>query len=229
MAVVLVLTGWAVPVSAARVHAHVSGYGYPGDVSAFDLHVARTDLELDYEDSADDKTLRLRRVGIALFEPVSDSTRLGVRLGRIGFDQSGRPATAGRDPTGYFLELEFDGAWPADTRLRAALGANWRYASTDETEDDEEVEVDWQVIELRTALWLSLNPRLAVRLGASAIAVDGTERVSGVSRQTVDFEAAGTAGGFATLEYHRSDGDVIAARVRGGNPAGLYVSFEHRY
>lgn len=215
-------------VSAARVHAHVSGFGF-ADLNAFDLHIAATDLELDYDDSAADETLRLRRIGIGLFESLDESSRIGLRLGRLGFDQSGRAATEGRDPAGWFAELEFSGTWPARSRIRASLAANWRYSSVDETDDQGTVELDWQTVELRPALWLAVGPRIALRLGASAISVDGSERVRDGNRETVDFDAADSAGAFATLEYHRRDGDVVSARLRGGNPSGLYVAFEHRY
>lgn len=216
------------PAGAARVHARVSAVGFP-DVNAFDLHIEASDLEADYDDSDSDETLRLRRVGIGFFEALNENSRMGVRLGRVGFDQSGRPATEGRDPSGYFAELEFSGMWPATGRLRAALDAGWRYTSVDETDDLGTVELDWQTLELRPAVWLAVSPRLVVLAGASAISVDGSERRSEATRETVDFEAAEPDGAFVTLEYHRTDGDVVSARLRSGNPSGLYVAFEHRY
>lgn len=216
------------PAEAARVQARVSAFGHP-DVSAFDLHLATSDLDLDYDDSARTETLRLRRIGIALFEPLSEAARLGLRLGRIGFDQSGRAATAGRDPSGYFAELEFGGAWPARGRLRGALEASWRYASVAERDDAGEVELDWQTLELRPAVWLAPSARIALRAGVSVTAVEGSEREQGVTRSTVDFEVADREGAFVTLEYHLADGDVVSARLRGGNPSGLYLAFEHRY
>lgn len=216
------------PAGAASVHARVSAVGFP-DVNAFDLHIEASDLEADYDDSDSDATLRLRRIGIGFFEALNENSRMGVRLGRAGFDQSGRAATEGRDPAGYFAELEFTGMWPARGRLRAALDAGWRYTSVDETDDLGTVELDWQTLELRPAVWLSVSPRLALLAGASAIVVDGSERRSEATRETVDFDAADSAGTFVTLEYHRTDGDVVSARLRGGNPSGLYVAFEHRY
>lgn len=222
------LAATAGPARSARVHAEVRGLAYP-DVSAIDLHVAALDLDVDYEDELTDRTLRLRRIGIALFEPLGDSARLGLRLGRAGVDQSGRPATAGRDPDGYFVGLEFSGAWPRQTRLRAALEAEWRYTALEERDDEGEVDLDWQTIELRPALWLAVAPRLVLRLGSSVIAVEGSERLRGGERETVDFDAAEPGGAFATLEFHRRDGDVVGLRLGGGNPAGLYLAFEHRY
>lgn len=213
---------------AAEVRASVTAFGAP-DVNAFDLHIAAKDLRLDYDDSGGRETLHLRSIGIGLYESLSDNSRIGVRLGRTGFDQSGRPATAGRDPTGYYAELMFDAMWPDDTRIRAALDGSWRYTSVEEQDDAGSVELDWQTIELRPAIWMALDQRVVVRIGASAIAVDGRERLNETTRRTVDFEAAESVGGFATLEYHWGDGDVVSASLRGGNPSGLYVAFEHRY
>jgi len=212
---------------AARVHGRASDFGF-ADISAFELQLAATDLEADYDDGPDE-TLRLRRIGIGFFESLGETVRLGARAGRIGFDQSGREATEGRDPSGHFAGLEFSGAWPARSAWRAALEANWRYTSGDEADDEGSVEVEWQTIELRPAVWFAPTDHLAFRFGVSAIAVDGTEKRRNGVRRTVDFKAEETAGAFAGLEYHRTDGDMISLRLRGGNPAGLALSFEHRY
>lgn len=214
---------------AARVHLHVSGLGYPAG-AAIDLHAAREDLELDYDDSGDE-TLRLKRIGISFHETLDPSSRIGLRLGRTAFSQSGRATTAGLDPLGWFAELEFAGAWPAASRIQAAFEAAWRYSSVSDRDaaSGDEVELDWQTLELRPALRLALGGPLRLELGASAIAVDGSERTRGASRATVDFSAADPAGGFLTLAWHRADRDVIALRLRGGNPAGLSVIFEHRF
>lgn len=221
----LLLTGAG---EAATVRTHVSGFGSP-DVHAFDLRIVANDLDLDYDDAADSETLRLRSIGIGLYERLGDNSRIGLRLGRTGLDQSGRAATEGRDPAGYFAELVFGGMWPGASRIRATLDANWRYTSVEATDDTGSVELDWQTIELQPALWMALSDRVVVRIGASAIAVDGSERLNETTRRTVDFEAAESAGGFLSLEYHRRDGDVIGVGLRGGNPEGLYVTFEHRY
>lgn len=217
----------AQPAAAASVHARVSGYGFP-DSAAFDLHVVREDLAADYDD-ADDDTLRLRRVGISFHEALGAGVRGGIRLGHAGFRQSGRATTAGFDPTGQFLALAFAGAWPAERRLQGALEASWRYTSVDDSDETTEVELDWETLELRPALRFAPTPRLALTLGVSAIAVDGSERVRAATRSTTDFEAAESTGGFLRLEYFPRERDVIGLRLRGGNPEGLSLTFEHRY
>ena len=216
------------PAPASEVTVHVSGYGFP-DSAAFDLHVVREDLAGDYDDSAGDETLRLRRLGISLYEALGSSVRGGVRLGYTGFSQSGRPATAGLDPTGYFAELDFAGAWPNDGRLQAALEAGWRYTSVDDSDDTSEVELDWHTLELRPGLRFAPTPRLALAVGASLIAVDGSERTRGASPATTDISAAERGGGFLALEYYPRPRDVITLRLRDGNPEGLSLAFEHRY
>lgn len=223
--------GTALPAAAdaARVQVHVSGFGYPAG-AAIDLHVAREDLALDYDDSGE-ATLRLKRLGLSFYETLGASSRMGLRLGRVAFSQSGRPTTAGLDPLGWFAELDFAGAWPADSRVQAAVEAAWRYSSVSDSDpaSGDEVELDWHTLELRPALRLALGGPLRLDLGASVIAVDGSERSRGATRASVDFSAAESAGGFLSLAWHRADRDVIALRLRGGNPAGLSVVFEHRY
>lgn len=228
LGLVAALSALAPAAPAAGVRVHVSGYGFP-DSTALDLHIVREDLGADYDDSAGIETLRLRRVGISLYEALGQNVRAGVRLGHAGFRQSGRAATAGFDPVGYFAELEFAGAWPAGGRLQAALEASWRYTSVDDSDDTTEVELDWETGELRPALRFALTPRLGVALGASAIAVDGSERVRAGTRTTTDFSADESTGAFVSLAYYPDPRDAITLRLRGGNPEGLSLTFEHRY
>lgn len=221
------------PAGADRFQVRASGIGFP-DTNAFDLHIVREDLDADYDDTDSTATLRLRRVGLSFHENLNDSSRIGVRLGHAGFTQSGRETTAGFGPTGYFAELDFDGRWPAGSRIQAAFGVSWRYTSVNEVDDadaDEttEVSLDWETLELRPGLRAALTPKLQLMLGAGITAVDGSERVSGTTRTTTDFSEADSEGAFVMLEYHRDDRDVIALRLRSGNPEGLYIAFEHRF
>lgn len=215
---------------ADRIQVRASGVGFP-DTNAFDLHIVREDLDADYDDTGSTGTLRLRRVGISFHENLNASSRIGVRLGHAGFNQSGRATTAGLDPSGYFAELDFDGRWPAGSRIQAAFGASWRYTSVDDADADEttEVSLDWETLELRPGLRAALTPKLQLMLGAGVTAVDGSERVSGTTRATTDFSEADGEGALVMLEYHRDDRDVIALRLRSGNPRGLYIAFEHRF
>lgn len=223
--------------AAPGVHAdELRGYGRftgahalaPG--TAFDLHVAREDLAVDYADGSGGGDLRLRRLGLSLHETLSPNARLGIRLGWAGLTQAGRPATDGLSPSGYFGELEFAAAWPRGGRVGLDLGASWRYTAVDDTEPDgDRTELDWLALELRPALRLSLGPHVALRLGGSAIAVDGDERRLDATGATTGFGADGNAAAFAALDFTYGDGDAVVVRARGGNPAGLYASFEQRY
>lgn len=218
----------ATPAAGDRLHVRTGGLGFP-DTNAVDLHIVREDLEADYDDTDTTETLRLRRIGIAFHENLDASARIGVRLGYAGFTQSGRAATEGFDPAGYFAELDFEGGWPGSGRLQGVLGASWRYTSVDDADDTTEVELDWQTLELRPALRAVLTPKLRLMLGTTATAVDGSERVLGAVRTTTDFSEQDGKGAFATLEYHRDDRDMVAVRLRSGNPEGLYIAFEHRF
>lgn len=218
------------PPSAAadRLQVRAVGVGH-SDTSTFDLHIVREDLEADYDDTDTTETLRLRRVGISFHEDLNASSRIGLRLGYAGFTQSGRTTTAGFDPAGYFAELDFEGGWPADSRFQAALGASWRYTSVDDTDETTEVALDWETLELRPGLRAALTPKLRLMLGVSATAVDGSERILGTTRATTDFSEEDSAGAFAVLAYRRDDRDRVSLRLRGGNPEGLYIAFEHRF
>ena len=82
-----VLAGLAVlltaPSAAAEVRVYGRFIGAPALESgtAFDLHLAREDLAVDYADGSGGGDLRLRRLGFSFHEALSPATRLGIRLG----------------------------------------------------------------------------------------------------------------------------------------------------
>jgi len=212
------------------VYGRINAIGVPDVNGAFDLHIVREDLDVAYADDSGGGPLALRRIGISFYERIDDASRMGVRIGGAGLTQTDRPSTAGLDPSGYYGELEFQGAWPAEGRLRFALDASWRYTRVDARDNaDNPTVLGWQTFDLRPGLLFGITPRIAGRVGASGLFVDGSERVSSPDRQTVDFEADGRTGAFAGLDFYGRGGDVVHLRLRGGNPEGIYVSFEQRY
>lgn len=213
-----------------RMHGRFIGAPALAPGTAFDLHFARENLAVDYADGSAGGDLRVRRLGLSFHEALSPSTRLGIRLGWAGLTQTGREATRGVDPTGYFAELDFAAQWPRRAPLALDLGASWRYTSVDETDDaGNRTELDWQSAELRPALRIGLGEAVGLRFGASVIAIDGDELRQGTASATTRFDAETNTGGFAAIDLAWADGDAITLRARGGNPAGVYVSFEQRY
>jgi len=197
---------------------------------AFDLHVLRQDLDVRYEDGSGGGPLEIGRLGVSFYESIAAGARLGIRLGAAGVSQTGRSATAGLDPSGQFLELDFSGAWPHTGPVGLWLGLGWRYTSADAGyANGDTVDLDWQTVVLRPAVELRPTRHLAARLGASVISVDGSERRRGSTNVTTDFRADGDTGAFAALEFLLGGGDVISIRLDGGNPSGAYISFEQRY
>ncbi|MEX1082586.1 MAG: hypothetical protein WEC99_11285 [Halofilum sp. (in: g-proteobacteria)] len=220
----------ATPVDAdVRVYGQVSGIPALAPGVGFALHLAREDLALDYGSGEDSETLELRRLGLTLSESVGERTRVGLRLGRLWASQSGRPALADVDPRGHYLDLALATEFPLSESLHATLDASWRYAVADATEDDSEVDLEWQTWALQPGLRVPVQERAAVRLGASFVAIDGHERVRGPTAARTDFESDGNVGAYLALDLMPRPDDVVSFQVEGGPRTGVYVSFEHRY
>lgn len=213
------------------VYGRISGIPAPAAGSAFDLHLAREDLELRYSDGTPGDPMEASRIGVSFYEPLGSGARMGVRLGRLGVSQSGRAATAAVDPTGYFIGLDLDASWPRQARLRASLGATWRYAVADASdEEDNETRLEWQAAELRPAVLLGLTRRVAARVGAAYTVIDGDERRRGpAANASTDFREDGRTSLFVALELYPAPDDVVTLRFRSDQAAGVYIGFEHRY
>ncbi len=198
-----------------------------GPGTAIDLHVARSNLDVTYRDGQGGSALRLSRLGVALHERVSRASRLSLRFGWAGLTQDGRASTEGLEPSGYYAGLAFATAWPPSSAIGADLRVRWSYYAVGASDRRERrTELAWQRLDVRPSLRLAPTKRLGLRLGPTAVAVDGDERFDGA---TTPFETADATGGFVAVDWGFPDGDVVTLRARGGNPRGLYAQFEARY
>ncbi len=227
----------ALPATAAadiRIYGQISGVPAPAPGMGFALHLAREDLALAYDADGsagdDTETLALRRLGLTLSESLGERARVGLRLGRLWVDQSGRDATAGVDPRGHYLDLALAVEQPLGGPVHATLDAAWRYAIVDADDDAREVELEWQTWSLQPGVHFSLNERAAVRTGMSLVAVKGDERVREPgSSSTTGFTADGHVGGYVALDLRPQPNDMVSFQLEGGPRTGVFVSFEHRY
>jgi len=229
---VLALAIPAAPARAAdvRVRGAFIGIPSPEEGTAFDAHIAREDLAVAYADGSAGGDLELGRVGVSFHERLAPSTRMGIRLGGAALDQSGRPETAGLDLGGYYVALAFASGWRATHLAAFDLRADLRYTAVrDETDNGHRTELEWLAFDLRPALRLTPADNVSVRIGPSAIAVDGNEDVEAPPEATTGFDADGRVGAFAAVDLYTDDGGVVTLRGRGGNPAGISIRFERRY
>ncbi len=213
-----------------RVGGAFIGVPYPEAGTAFDLHLAREDLAVDYADDSGGGDLELGRLGVSFHERLAPGTRMGIRLGGAGLDQADRSQTAGLDLDGYYGELAFAGALSATDGVGLDLRASLRYTAVrHENDSDERTEIEWLTFDVRPALRLTPSDAVSVRIGPSATAVDGSEDVDAPAAATTPFNADGRIGAFAAVDLYTGDGGVVTLRGHGGNPAGVYVRFERRY
>lgn len=202
-------------------------HGPPG---AFDVHLAREDLAVEYRDGSDGGDLELTHVGIAFHETLGDAVRGTVAAGGLGIRQHGREPTAAVDPTGWYLGLDFAGTWPTEGRVRLDAGLGWHYSRADRSDEEgNETILDWHTGEARAALVMGLTPAIGMRLGAAAMAVNGDERFLAEGSSTTRFDLDETTSAYLQLDFLTSDGGAIRFRVRGGNPRGAWIAFERNY
>lgn len=210
-----------------RIGGTVSGDPRPG--LGINLHVERTELDLRYDDGSAGDRLEVGRIGISLFESPAPGVRLGVSIGRQGISQSGRPATAGLDPSGYFVGFGALGRWALTRRLGLEVGGRVAYAEADDRSGDDAVDLDWWSATLRPAAAITLSRRVELRVGLRAQWLDGDERVTGNTRSTVGFREDGVAGGFVDIGLLTGNGGRVHLRADTGAARGLRLVFERRY
>ncbi|GEM_PF-1153901 len=210
-----------------RIGGTVGGDPQPG--LGIDLHVERTDLDVRYDDGSAGDRLEIGRIGISLFESPAPGVRLGISIGRLGISQSGRPATAGLDPSGYFVGFDGLGRWALTRRLSLELGGRVAYAEADDSSGDDRVDLDWWSATLRPAAAVTLGERVELRAGLRAQWLDGDERVTGATRSTTGFREDRVTGGFVGIGLLTGNGGRIHLRADSGAARGLHLLFERSY
>jgi len=229
-AAALALLVLAAPVAADAASRSRLATGLHPD-GAFDLHLAREDLDVDYADGSGGDALEITRLGVAFHEDLGGGVRGAIRAGGLALRQSGRAATAEADPEGGYVGLAFAGMWPAAGRLRFNPRVGWHYASADDTENGNETTIDWHALELRLSAVVELSHFLALRGGIAGTFIDGEERFELDDSTTVraDFDTEDALSGVLQLDFHTGDGGFVRFRVRGGNPRGAMIIFERNF
>lgn len=225
----LLLLALALALPAKTTFASVRVHGTPGEGRepgfAFDLHYAREDIRLDYDDGGGGGPLRLTYLGVGFHEALATGVRGTVRIGGIEGTQNRRETTADLDPDGYYAEIDADGIWPGGGPVGLGLGARWRYTDI----DDSDLTLDWHTWELRAAVVGAVGPRISARLGVAVTEVDGRERLRGETRSSSDFSIRGRESAFLQFDFRSGHRGAVRFRVRGGNPKEAFISFEHSY
>lgn len=229
-AVLAVLAALAPAVTAAETTLHARGrlaLG-PSPGQGFNLHVERRDIDVDYNDGSGGDRLEVTRIGIAWFEAPIRGLQLGIEGGGQELQQSDRPATEGRELSGFYAAVTAASALPLGERLRLELDGRLGFS---EVEDDDAttVELEWWSAAIRPAVAVLIGDAVTLRAGATAYWLDGDERVSGATARTTDLTEAATGGGFVGLDVHTGDGGRIGLRAEGGPVRALRLVFERRY
>lgn len=210
-----------------RIGTTVGGDARPG--LGINLHIERTELAVQYDDGSAGDRLEVGRIGIALFESPAPGVRLGISIGRLGISQSGRPATAGLDPSGHFVGFDALGRWGLTRRLSLELGGRVGYAEASDSGSGDTVDLDWWSAALRPAVTITLADRVELGIGLRARWLDGVERINGNTRSTVGFREDRVSGGFVGMGLLTGNGGRVHLRADTGAARGLHLVFERRY
>lgn len=203
--------------------------GDPQPGFGINLHIERTDLDVQYDDGSAGDRLEVGRIGIALFESPAPGIRLGVSIGRQGISQSGRATMAGLDPSGYYVGFDALGRWGITRRLSLELGGRIAYAEASDSSVGDTVDLDWWSATLRPAAAITLGGRVELRAGLRAQWLDGDERVTGDTRSTVGFREDQVTGGFVGIGLLTGNGGRVRLRADTGAARGLRLVFERHY
>jgi hypothetical protein len=195
----------------------------------FALHLRAQDVEVDYDDNANDDVIERRSLSVSFYEPLNSAVKVGFLAGRTFVTQDGRLATRGMDLDGYFLGLSVKSEMPVSERLALRLDADYSYHDLDGDTDEQDTSLEWHQLDLQLGVATTLTRSLGLVAGGRLYYADGEERTFGESDQTVDFSEAGDAGYFVGLELITDPSGYIGIIGDGGNPEGVHFYFQRRF
>jgi len=188
------------------------------------LTVQRSEQDLGI-DGAGHET-RISRLGLSIWESSLPWVQFGLQGGPIAVTQSGNPATAGMELTGYFVGIGARSKLYSDRLLDLDAEFGYTYYRADDSSDGRETRLAWYEGRAQAAVTLKLD-RLHLSSGAFGMYVDGDQTGDGLP--TRDLEQDEAFGGFLDVSFWVDADGRIQLRGEGGARNSLSLTFARRF
>lgn len=204
--------------------------GEPDDAFDFAVNLGKRDIDLRYENNGTfNSTVEFAEVN--WYERIYPGIDIGLHIGKAFFSQSGRPATAGIEPSGFYGGVGIRARFFETSLIQPFVHALYLYRRVKHEENDSSVTLNWH--EPRVRLGASSAPWGPLRIygGAEWSTMDGRERVENSSASlTTNFEPLNRNIGFLGIDLTLESSGYIGAEGHAGNGnSGFEIYFKKRY
>ena len=191
----------------------------------FSVRVGKARHNFDYAGGTKADT-RLEWLGVAWYEQVAPRVQLGLAGGKLLLTQTGNTATVGMEPDGYYAGIDVRVALLETSVVQLFVHASYAYQRVKQENAGETVTLTWYEPRVQIGAAVAAAPRLRLFGGGRWNALDGQQRITGPTPQTVDFDADREVGGFAGLEFAVERDGFVGLEGRSGAGRGGEIYFK---
>lgn len=188
------------------------------------LHLQGEDTDWRYADGTIRRT-RLNSVYWSWQERFSKSMNGGAAIGYTEGTQADNPVPDARYTSGNWLEINLQYFLVDQPLIGANLSFAYRYTDLAIETTTQKANWRWHRGRLGAELSLGWTPTLHTTLGASYVALDGQEILSGTLTQITNFKQDQTLGGYLGFQLALDRAGSVSIEIQGGSYRGGKLSF----
>lgn len=194
----------------------------------FALDLARHKTTFEYSNTTSvDTTIQL--IGVTWYERFAPKVELGLNGGRVFLSQTGNAATAGIEPDGYYAGVALRAVMLDTAPAQLALHTAYTYHRVEHDSMSQSVTLSWYQSCVQFGAIIAPVNRLRIQAGALWTAIDGQERVTGVTPRTTDFRRDDRNGGYFGLDFAVERDGYVGIEARSGAERGGEIYFKKRF
>jgi len=190
----------------------------------FTVRFDQNKTDFDYGNITINTTIK--RIGVYWNERFGERLRLGLFGGYTALTQTNNPLTAGLTLEGYHAGVALHLGLLQTQRLLLFFSADYTYQNVDDGNAGQSVDISWLEPSVRLGAAVRLNKTVRLFGGANYGYIDGQERDSGTTNQTIDFEHRRRSGGFFGVDLNVGDGGYIGIAGRSGVNRSAEIYFK---